>query len=196
MHATKGYKGIGMEGIFARFYDKNVRKNLKDYQNHAREIAENINPNDTVLEIAPGPGYSSIELAKLGTYQVTGLDISKTLVEIARKNASSLNKKIDFIQGDAASMPFPNDNFDLIFCRAAFKNFSHPIKALDEMHRVLKPGKKAIITDLRKDVSNNVINDYVQEMQLDFFNMIITRLIFKQMLIKRAYTKSQVHSYV
>jgi ubiquinone/menaquinone biosynthesis C-methylase UbiE len=36
-------------------------------------------------------------------------------------------------------MPFPAESFDLILCRAAFKNFSRPVEAIDEMHRVLKP---------------------------------------------------------
>jgi len=196
MQSAKGYKGIGMEGIFARFYDKNVQKNLMDYQKHAQEVAEIIKPNDKVLEIAPGPGYSSIELAKLGSYQITGLDISKTLIQIAVQNASNAKKKIDFVHGDASNMPFPDNSFDHIFCRAAFKNFANPISALNEMHRVLKPGKKAVITDLRKDISNRIIFDYVQDMQLNFLNKIITRLIFKQMLIKRAYTRQQLESFI
>lgn len=196
MKKNKGYKGIGMEGIFAKFYNMNVQNNLQDYQKHAQEISEFIRPDDQVLEIAPGPGYSAIELAKLGNYHITGLDISKTLVEIARQNASNSNKIIDFIQGDVANMQFPDNNFDHIFCRAAFKNFANPIKALNEIYRVLKPGKKAVITDLRKDINNKIIVDYVHEMKLSFFNTLITRCIFKNMLIKRAYTKKQLESFI
>jgi ubiquinone/menaquinone biosynthesis C-methylase UbiE len=196
MPTAKGYKGIGMEGVFARFYDKNVQKNLKDYQEHAQEVAKSINPNDKVLEIAPGPGYSAIELAKLGNYQITGVDISKTLVEIARYNASTAEKEIDFTQGGVANMSFADSTFDHIYCRAAFKNFALPVEALNEMYRVLKPGKKAVITDLRKDISNRMISDYVQDMKLGFFNTIITRMIFKRMLVKRAYTRQELESLI
>lgn len=54
----------------------------------------------------------------------------------------------DFRQGDAARMPFEDETFDFIICRAAFKNFAQPITALDEMNRVLKTGGKALILDL------------------------------------------------
>ena len=50
-------------------------------------------------------------------------------------------------------MPFDSGSFDFVYCRAAFKNFSEPIRAIDEMNRVLKPGGKAVIVDLRKDAS-------------------------------------------
>jgi 2-polyprenyl-3-methyl-5-hydroxy-6-metoxy-1,4-benzoquinol methylase len=45
-----------------------------------------------VLEVAPGPGYLSIEIAKLGNYNVTGLNLTKTFVEIAQSNANKLVK--------------------------------------------------------------------------------------------------------
>ena len=48
-------------------------------------------------------------------------------------------------------MPFEDNEFDFVLCRAAFKNFSEPVAALREMHRVLKPGGKALIIDLRRD---------------------------------------------
>ncbi len=86
-----------------------------------------------------GPGYFAIELAKLGDYRVTGLDISETFVEIARANAAQAGVKVDFRRGDASNLPFPKESFDFLLCRAAFKNFSEPQRALEEMHRVLKP---------------------------------------------------------
>ena len=51
--------------------------------------------------------------------------------------------------------------FDLVVCRAAFKNFSEPLKALNETHRVPKPGGKAIIIDLRMDASWEEVVAYV-----------------------------------
>src|SRR5579864_9095031 len=59
-----------------------------------------------VLEVAPGPGFFAIELAKLGKYTITGLDISRTFVEIATKNARQAGVTVDFQQGNAAAMPF------------------------------------------------------------------------------------------
>lgn len=146
---SKGYKGLGMNGVIAAWYAKNTRKNMEDYRRVAKKAAQSLYTEASVLEVAPGPGYLSLELAKLGNYKVTGLDISETFVEIARKHAKEAGVEIDFRLGDAAAMPFPDETFDLIICRSAFKNFSQPIRALDEMHRVLKPGGKAVILDLR-----------------------------------------------
>ena len=141
--AAKAYKGIGMEGWIARWYAANTGKDLSDFTAQARKLAASLAPGAAVLEIAPGPGYFAIELARAGDFRITGLDISATFVELARKNAADARVEVDFRRGDAAHMPFEANTFDAIFCRAAFKNFSQPVMALQEMCRVLKPGATA-----------------------------------------------------
>ncbi len=88
-------------------------------------------------------------------------------------------------------MPFAADSFDFIVCRAAFKNFAEPVQALNEMHRVLRPGGRALLLDLRKDAPADAIRAQVKDMGLGWFNSLLTRLIFKHMLLKRAYTREQ-----
>jgi ubiquinone/menaquinone biosynthesis C-methylase UbiE len=187
----KGFKGRGMEGFTARWYANLTRKSLDEFKSLARRTAAGIPAEATVLEVAPGPGYFAIELAKLGAYRVTGLDISRTLVEIARANATQAGVQIDFQQGDAAHMPFAPESFDFLLCRAAFKNFTEPLPALKEMYRVLKPGGRALIIDLRRDASMQSISRAVQAMHLGRINAMITRLTFRFMLLKRAYTKEE-----
>ena len=136
----KGYKGIGMEGRMAAWYAKNTRKDMVQFQNLADRFSKELPAHSRVLDPAPGPGYFSIELAKRGAYEITGLDISRTGVEIALENAQNDSVTVDFQVGNASAMPYANGTFDLIVCRAAFKNFSEPEKALDEIFRVLKPG--------------------------------------------------------
>ena len=147
--STKPYKGMGMEGAVAKWYAGLTRKSLEDFKALARRTAEQIPPRSRVLEVAPGPGYFAIELAKLGDYRITGLDISETFVDIARANAAAANVRVDFRQGNASAMRFPDSRFDFILCRAAFKNFSQPDEALAEMHRVLKPGGRALVVDMQ-----------------------------------------------
>jgi ubiquinone/menaquinone biosynthesis C-methylase UbiE len=144
-----------------------------------------------VLEVAPGPGFFSIELAKLGDFKITGLDISRTLVDIAIGNAREAGVKVDFRLGNASAMPFADGSFDFIYCSAAFKNFSQPVQALDEMHRVLRPGGEAVIQDLRKDVSLHEINTYVSQSGRSGFDAWLTKMAFRFMLIKRAYTQEE-----
>jgi ubiquinone/menaquinone biosynthesis C-methylase UbiE len=89
-------------------------------------------------------------------------------------------------------MPFASESFDVIVCRAAFKNFAEPLQALNEMHRVLKPGGKALIYDLRPDASPEAINAEIKKMRLGWFDALLTRLTFKYMLLKTAYPRERL----
>src|SRR5271163_3863123 len=130
MTATvKAYKGMGMEGSTARWYDRTTRKDLPEIRSLAVRISQAIRPGAEVLEVAPGPGFLSIELAKRGL-QVRAVDISKTFVEIARRNAAAEGADVHFDLGNAADLPMQNAAVDFVVCRAAFKNFSEPAKAL------------------------------------------------------------------
>jgi ubiquinone/menaquinone biosynthesis C-methylase UbiE len=194
--AAKPYKGMGMEGAVARWYASLTRKSLDEFAALAGRISGQLASGADVLEVAPGPGYFAIELAKRGDYRISGLDISRTFVEIARTNAAKARVEIDFRQGDAAKMPFADTTFDFLLCRAAFKNFSRPAGALEEMHRVLKPGGEALIIDLRRDASMESIRQGVKEMRLTAMNAVITRLTFRWMLLRRAYTKGEFEQMI
>lgn len=187
----KPHKDRGMEGMIAKWYTTNTGKSLDEFVKLARRIADRLPRGSTVLEVAPGPGYFCIELAKLGGYKITGLDISHTFVEIASKKATDTGVQVNFRQGNASGMPFENDTFDFLLCRAAFKNFAQPAGALKEMCRVLKPGGRGLIIDLRKDASMESINHEVEGMGLNPINKLLTKLTFRTMLLKSAYTKDQ-----
>ncbi|HTZ48675.1 MAG TPA: class I SAM-dependent methyltransferase [Verrucomicrobiae bacterium] len=192
----KPYKGMGMEGLVARWYAATTKKSLDRFRELAQRTARELAPGSNVLEVAPGPGYYAIELAKLGNYKITGLDISKTFVGIARANAAKAGVHIDFEHGNASNIPFPDNTFDFIVCCAAFKNFTQPQRALEEMHRVLKPGGKALIVDLRKDTPIETINQAVDAMKVGPVNRAITKLTFRFMLLKRAYTRSSFEQLI
>ena len=194
--SAKPYKGFGMEGAVARWYAGLTKKSLEDFKALARRTAEQIPLHSKVLDVAPGPGYFAIELAKRGDYEIAGLDISETFVEIARANAAKAGVQVDFRRGDASNMPFADETFDFLLCRAAFKNFSEPKRALEEMHRVLKPGGQALIIDLRRDASPESIRQAVDGMNLGVVNAIITKLTFRFMLLKRAYTKGEFEELI
>ncbi|HEV8002455.1 MAG TPA: class I SAM-dependent methyltransferase [Planctomycetaceae bacterium] len=194
--AVKGYRGIGMEGPIARWYARITRPSLPEFQVLARRVADVVPAGGSVLEVAPGPGYFAIELAKLGGRHVTGLDISRTFVEIARRNAIEAGGDVEFEHGNVAAMPFPENTFDFLVCRAAFKNFSEPGAALGEMQRVLKPGGRALIIDLRRDVTPEAIRQEVENLKLGPINAFVVRQTFRFMLIKRAYTKGEFRQLI
>lgn len=193
--ASKGYIGIGMEGPIATWYANSARKNTSDQQKAAKEIAAQMPAGSSILEVAPGPGDLAIALAKRG-YKVTGLDISKTFVEIENQKAAEAGLQIDFRLGNASEMPFGDNLFDQIVCQAAFKNFSEPIGALNEMHRVLKPGGKVVIYDLRGDATEAEIDKEIDGMGLNVINRFMVWFTFKFMLLKRAYTTADFEEMV
>jgi ubiquinone/menaquinone biosynthesis C-methylase UbiE len=182
----KAYKGWAMEGLIARWYARNTGKGIEQFRKEAQAIAQQLPSGSAVLEVAPGPGYLAIELARLGSYRIVGLDISKSFVRIATENATRAGVKVTFQEGNASAMPFESDSFDFVYCRAAFKNFSEPVQALHEMYRVLQPGGKAVIHDLRSDASPEAIKAAVTDMGLNWFNSLLTRWKFKHSLLKRA----------
>jgi ubiquinone/menaquinone biosynthesis C-methylase UbiE len=196
MTTTKAYKGLPMEGIIASWYAKTTLKDLKRHKLMAKQWKEKIPANGKVLEVAPGPGYFSIELAKLGNYQITGLDISKSFVEMARRNAAEAGLQIDFRQGNASAMPFKENTFDFTFCQAAFKNFSEPVKAIAEMYRVLRPGGLSVISDLHRAASAKDLERELQGMGLGPINQFIVRWTFKTVLLKNAYTIDEMKAMV
>ncbi|RPJ26938.1 MAG: class I SAM-dependent methyltransferase [Chloroflexi bacterium] len=192
----KAYKGLPMEGLIASWYAKTTLKDLKRHKLMAKQLVEKIPANGKVLEIAPGPGYFSIELAKLGNFQITGLDISQSFVEIARRNAAEASLKIDFREGNASAMPFKENTFDFTFCQAAFKNFSEPVKAIAEMQRVLRPGGLSIISDLRRDAPAEEIEREIKGMGLGPINRFMVRWTFRNMLLKNAYSADEMRAMV
>jgi ubiquinone/menaquinone biosynthesis C-methylase UbiE len=190
--AEKAYKGMGMEGPVARWYERNTRKDLEEFRRVAARLGALLPEGGDVLEVAPGPGFLAIEMARGGQLRVTGLDISKTFVELARNNAARAGVRVEFRAGNASEMPFAENSFDLLVCRAAFKNFSEPEKALREMRRVLRPGGTGVIIDLRRDTPMAEIQRYIDRSGLSAWNRWVYTLTFRFMLLKRAYTKQEM----
>lgn len=187
----KPHADRGIEGVAAKWYAANTGEMMKDYVELARKISDQIPQGSAVLEVAPGPGYFCIELAKLGSYAITGVDISHAMVKIAAKKAAEAGVQVDFRQGSASNLPFPSKSFDFLLCRAAFKNFAKPMEALQEMCRVLRPGGRGLIIDLKRNASSEEIARGIDEMHLSPVNRLLTKLVFKTMLIKSAYSKEE-----
>jgi len=186
-----------MEGVMARWYDKQrgTAANIRAYQERASRLTAGLEPGASILEVAPGPGYLSIEIARLDNFHVIGLDISHTMVEIAVGHARQAGVTVDFRHGDVVAMPFPPESFDLIVCQAAFKNFRQPIAALDQMHRVLRSGGLAVIEDLGKDASGSEIDDEVRRQGLSGANAFFTRQVLRG-LRRRALPRAEFERVV
>src|ERR1700733_1968631 len=139
MRFFRRFKDLGIEGDQANSYDKSSREHrIEEIKEEAKEVFSHIKDGDSVLEIGAGPGYLSMELAKPGKYKITGIDISKDFVAIATYNVKEAGVTASFLQGNASNLPFRENTFNFIICVLSFKNFKEPLKALQEMYRVLK----------------------------------------------------------
>jgi len=181
-----------MEGLTARWYtrQRGTPSQLALYRDQAARLTAGLADGAAVLEVAPGPGFHAIEVARLGRFPVTGLDISHTMVDIARENATAAGVSVDFRLGDASAMPFADGSFDVIVCQAAFKNFRQPVSALDEMHRVLRPGGLAVIQDMRKEATAAEIDREVRHQELGAVNGFVVRRVLAA-LRNRAHSTAQ-----
>jgi ubiquinone/menaquinone biosynthesis C-methylase UbiE len=177
-----------MEGAMARWYARNrgSASQRDGYRRQADGLTAALRPGLRILEVAPGPGYFAVELARRG-YEVTGLDISHSFVELAAGHARREGVAVDFRQGDVAALPFPEATFDMIVCQAAFKNFREPVRALDEMRRVLRPGGVAVIQDMHRDATVADIATEVAAMGLPRREALLTRLALRA-LRRRAFS--------
>ena len=200
MQATreKGYKGLPLTGFLARWYARNTGKHIESYRVRpgrspvdCRAASWRARGRARPRVFRGGPGEA------LGPYRIIGLDISPSFVAHGRRECTEGGRRCASSDlGNASSMPFDPDSFDFIYCRAAFKNFSEPIRAIDEMYRVLKPGGTAAIVDLRKDATAGKIDAAVAEMGLGRIDSALTKLIFKHSLLKRAYSQDDFRSMV
>jgi len=190
------FKGPEMEGAIARWYAgiRGTEKQIKTCRQEAEQLTQGVPAGAGVLEVAPGPGYLAIEIGRLGRFEVTGLDISRTFVEIARENAGKAGVSAAFRQGDASHLPFEDGSFDLVICQAAFKNFDRPNSAISEMHRVLRAGGQAVIDDMSHEATHADISAEVRGMGLGRLGSLTTTATL-EMLRRRAYSRGQFERF-
>jgi SAM-dependent methyltransferase len=123
------------------------------YRSVAREVAAVAPPGARLLEVGCGPGHLSIRLARDHGFEVTGLDLDPEMVERARANAErrmdQVSARPSFTVADAASMPFPDDSFDLVVSTLSMHHWADPAAAQAEIARVLRPRGRALVWDIR-----------------------------------------------
>ena len=95
-----------------------------------------------ILDVCCGTGDVSIGLGKhLKNTQVTAMDFSSAMLQVAKERSMSANlKNIDFVLGDALNLPFRDSTFDTVTISFGIRNTSDYTRVLEEIHRVLKPG--------------------------------------------------------
>ena len=138
----------------AKLYDRLARQ-LRDLGwNGVREmLSAGLGPG-TLLELDPGPGYLGLELARqLGSQSLTGCVVNPAMLRIARKNAAEYGLQADYVLGSAMDLPFPDGSFDCVVSNGSLHEWETPRRVFDEIWRVLRPGGRFCVTDLRRDAA-------------------------------------------
>ncbi len=99
------------------------------------------------LEVACGRGGFVRALACNGA-QACGLDFSMAALQIGKQRSiqSASEAGAAFVQGDAHSLPFPDNYFDVLVSCETIEHLPHPLKGVRELHRVTKPGGTLFLT--------------------------------------------------
>lgn len=144
-----------------------------------REVMYNFIPNDLsgkkVLDLACGDGVDANYYRELGG-EVTGLDASEEMIELARNKYPDVDFKIGF----AEDLPYQDEEFDCVFSKYAIMTSADMKPIFNEVHRVLKPGGEFIYLVThpfrqymeRKDLSDNYFNQI--EVQCNILDSTVT----------------------
>jgi ubiquinone/menaquinone biosynthesis C-methylase UbiE len=98
-----------------------------------------------VLEVAIGTGLNLPYYRR--DIQLTGLDLSPAMLDIASRRADELGRAVVLHEGDAHELPYDDDSFDSVVCTFSLCNIPDLDRAVAEMKRVLKPGGKLLLVD-------------------------------------------------
>jgi ubiquinone/menaquinone biosynthesis C-methylase UbiE len=120
----------------------------------AEEVVEvaGVRPGQRVLDIACGTGVVARTAARRpgSGGNVTGLDLSAPMLDVARSAAAAEGATIGWREGSALQLPFADQAFDIAFCQQGLQFFPDRPAAMREMYRVLAPGGKLVLSAWRE----------------------------------------------
>jgi SAM-dependent methyltransferase len=97
----------------------------------------------SVLDVGCGAGVDLARFAKGGA-EVTGVDVSGSAIDLARRNFDQQGLRGRFEVADGEQLPFPDNTYDLVFAHGVVQYTAAPKRLVEECRRVLKPGGEAI----------------------------------------------------
>jgi len=105
-----------------------------------------------ILDVATGTGDLALAAIKLNPSKISGIDISKKMLEIgdAKVKQKGYSEKIELIYGDSEDIPFDDNIFDVAMVAFGVRNFSDPLKGLSEMKRVIRNGGMIMVLEFSK----------------------------------------------
>lgn len=151
-------KASRVQAMFAQIaarYDLNNRIHSlgrdQAWRKRAVKMAR-VSPGDHVLDVACGTGDLTEAFARSGASVVKGIDFTPEMLDLARVKADRMRRSDGvpvpvYEQGDAMSLAVPNESFDVVSIAFGIRNVTAPTRAIDEFHRVLRPGGRLVILE-------------------------------------------------
>ena len=103
---------------------------------------------ERVLDVATGGGHTALAFAGIAR-RVVAYDLTEPMLSAARGHLQSRGAaNVDFVAGDAASLPFSDGAFDIVTCRTAAHHFPDVGAFVRQIHRVLRPGGSLLLQDI------------------------------------------------
>ncbi len=120
----------------------------KGWRKKCVSLLKEKNPKN-ILDVATGTGDFAIECVKLSPAKITGIDISDGMLKVGREKIQKLNLEnlITLENGNAETVPFPDNSFDAIVVGFGVRNFQDLEKGLRNLHRMLKPGGELVVLE-------------------------------------------------
>jgi ubiquinone/menaquinone biosynthesis C-methylase UbiE len=131
---------VGSSGFFQQLdeyrYDKlNYLPRLVNFSSYSGK---------SMLEVGCGAGIDLVRFGRAGV-KVTGIDLSRTAIDLARRNVEQNGLNADLRVMNGESMQFPDNSFDVVYAHGVLQYTADANKMISEIHRVLKPGGEFIV---------------------------------------------------
>jgi len=194
----------------AGFWDvKDIPKNAGELSRILIQKAE-IKEGEKVLDLATGTGFQAVQITfTVGRRgKVYGTDISVGMLKEAKEKIKKLGLKeiIELCRADAENLPFKNNLMDAVICGFSYHHFPNPYKVAEEIYRVLKPKRKAVIVDgcrptwshLKKIIVDLYVKIKDRSRKVRFYSEEEFRKFFKQAKFHNIHTWSfyQIHTLI
>lgn len=119
------------------------------WRRHAAQLAE-LPPGGLALDVAIGTGDQALALAReTPTGRVVGVDFSRAMMALGQRKvaAAGLSGRVQFVAGDALTLPFPDGTFACVTSAFALRNVADISQTIAEMRRVVRPGGRVVILE-------------------------------------------------
>ncbi len=127
----------GDYGTFAKYMEPGALEILANWQ---------IKPGNKMLDVGCGAGQISIPATRAGVH-VTGVDIDTNSLEQARARAATEGLKVQFDEGDAEDLPYPDASFDTVVSLIGAMFAPRPERVASELIRVCRPGGRILMAN-------------------------------------------------